>query len=305
MNYLEYFGLKEDPFKITPDYTYFFPSVTHKLAENLLNYVVKTGEGFCVIIGEPGTGKTTILRKFLSNLPPEFVYALILNPILNPEEFLKVLLDEFNITYSRDISKNEVFKIFKKFLEENVIKGKKTLVIIDEAQNLPFDTLEELRLLSNLETEKEKLIQIILFGQPELEEKLSDPRLRQLNQRITNKLFLKPLSKEEVKRYINHRLKVAGGEKIMFEENTIESIYLLTYGYPRLVNIVSSRALMAAFMENSFIVKPHHLESVQYTFLNFSEKKSERILIIYFILLFFAIIFISIYLLIKLGFINV
>ncbi|MEZ0324088.1 MAG: AAA family ATPase [Hydrogenothermaceae bacterium] len=305
MNYLEYFGLKEDPFKITPDHIYFFPALTHRVAENLLHYVVTNGEGFCVIIGEPGTGKTTVLRRFLSKLPNNYIYALILSPTLNPDEFLKTLLDEFGIEHDKNISKNEIFKIFKKFLEDKVKEGKKILIIIDEAQNLPIETLEELRLLSNLETEKEKLIQIMLFGQPELEEKLNDVRLRQLNQRITNKVFLQPLSEREVKNYIYHRLKIAGNEKIEFEPESIKKIFELTHGYPRLINILVSRALMVAFVEDSKVIKPKHIESV-HGILNFESSESKDIKsFIYLFLLFIAIIFITFYIAVKLGFINI
>lgn len=299
MNYIEYFGLKEDPFKITPDFTYFFPALTHRVAENLLHYVVSNGEGFCVIIGEPGTGKTTILRKFLSKLPENYIYAVILSPTLGPDEFLKTLLDEFRVNYDKDISKNEIFKVFKKFLEQKVTDGKKVLIIVDEAQNLPIETLEELRLLSNLETEKEKLIQIMLFGQPELEEKLNDVRLRQLNQRIPNKVFLQPLSEKELKSYIYHRLKIAGNESIKFEPQAIKKIYDLTHGYPRLVNILVSRALMVAFMEDSKTISQKHIESV-YDTLNITRKnEKDKALIVYYTLLFFAIIFIVFYLLVK------
>lgn len=307
MNYLEYFGLKEDPFKITPDYTYFFPSLTHRVAENLLHYVVNNGEGFCVIVGEPGTGKTTVLRKFLSKLPENYIYALILTPTLGPDEFLKTLLDEFGIEYSSNISKNEIFKIFKKFLEEQVLSGKKVLIIIDEAQNLPVETLEELRLLSNLETEKEKLVQIILIGQPELEEKLSDERLRQLNQRIPNKVFLSPISEKEIKGYIKHRLKVAGNEKVEFSPEAIKRIYEYTHGYPRLVNILASRALMVAFMEDSKVVKPEHIDSVYQTFYhgNPGQEKVDFSLIVHYGLLVFAIIFILLYILVKLEIIKI
>lgn len=304
MNYLEYFGLKEDPFKITPDYNYFFPSLTHRVAENLLHYVVENGEGFCVIIGEPGTGKTTILRKFLSKLPQNYIYALILSPTLAPEEFLKTLLDEFGVSYDKNISKNEIFKIIKRFLEEKVLEGKKVLIIVDEAQNLPIETLEELRLLSNLETEKEKLIQIMLFGQPELEEKLNDESLRQLNQRIQNKVFLSPLSEEEIKSYIYHRLKVAGNGDIEIYPEALKRIYQYTHGYPRLVNIITSRALIVAFMEGSKVITPLHVDSTYGTFYQTKADGIDKFLSLYYFLLFFAIIFIFVYLLIKLGFIN-
>ncbi|MGC9006761.1 MAG: ExeA family protein, partial [Sulfurihydrogenibium sp.] len=209
MNYLEFFDLKEDPFKITPDPDYFFESLTHRKAKNLLEYTIYSKEGFCVIIGEPGTGKTTVLKKFLSELPENFIAATIYNPMLSPEEFLKTLLDEFKIPYNKDISKNEILKKLSQFLEEKLREGKRAIIVIDEAQLMPFETLEELRLLSNIETGKEKLVQIILVGQPELEEKLQDPKLRQLSDRITNKMFLDELTEDEVEKYINHRLKIS------------------------------------------------------------------------------------------------
>lgn len=202
MNYLEFFGLKEDPFKINPDHDYFFETLTHRKALNLLWYTLESKESFGVIIGEPGTGKTTILKKFLKSLPNKYTTAVILNPFLSPEEFLKTLLDEFKIEYDEKSLKNEMLKKIYTFLEEQLSNGKKVLVVIDEAQLLPDETLEEIRLLSNLETDKEKLIQFILVGQPEFEEKLLNPKLRQLNNRISNKYFLEPLSKEEVEKYI-------------------------------------------------------------------------------------------------------
>ncbi len=261
MSYLDFFGLKEDPFKITPDPSFFYESLTHRTARNLLKYVVENGEGFCVIIGEPGTGKTTILRKFLSELPENYISALILNPNLAPDEFLKTLLDEFMLPYDKDISKNEILKILKIFLLKNISKGIKTLIIIDEAQLMPVETLEELRLLSNLETEKEKLIQIILVGQPELEEKLKLPKLKQLNDRITNKMFLERLSPKEVEKYINHRLQLAGGEKIKINPKVYKLAYKHSKGIPRLINVIMSKALMIAFLDSSLGIKPIHINS--------------------------------------------
>ncbi|MGC9081264.1 ExeA family protein [Sulfurihydrogenibium sp.] len=309
MNYLEFFGLKEDPFKITPDPDYFFESLTHRKAKNLLEYTIYSKEGFCVIIGEPGTGKTTVLKKFLSELPENFIAATIYNPMLSPEEFLKTLLDEFKIPYNKDISKNEILKKLSQFLEEKLWEGKRAIIVIDEAQLMPFETLEELRLLSNIETGKEKLVQIILVGQPELEEKLQDPKLRQLSDRITNKMFLDELTEDEVEKYINHRLKISNADKIKFSKEAINEIYkkikqsndkskkkifsdvlreeeIEKYisqisnadkikfskeaineiykhsgGIPRLINLLASRAIMAAYMQNSYTVEPNHILS--------------------------------------------
>ncbi len=268
MNYLEFFGLREDPFRIIPDPKYFFPAKSHRFALNLLDYAIEHGEGFCVIIGEPGTGKTTVIRKFILDIDEEkFLYAFILTPNLTPEEFLKAVFEELSIENIslKDATKNELLKKFKEFLLENVKKGKKILIIVDEAQNMPIDTLEELRTLSNLETEKEKLIQIILLGQPELEEKLKLPQLRQLNQRITSKAFLEPLTREETEKYILHHIKEAGGEKINFSSSALSKIFKYSGGIPRIINALSSRSLMAAFLENSTQIRGKHVEAAKYT----------------------------------------
>lgn len=255
MNYLEFFGLKEDPFKINPDPDYFFETLTHRKALNLLWYTLESKESFGVIIGEPGTGKTTILKKFLKSLPNKYTTAVILNPFLSPEEFLKTLLDEFKIEYDEKSLKNEMLKKIYTFLEEQLSNGKKVLVVIDEAQLLPDETLEEIRLLSNLETDKEKLIQFILVGQPEFEEKLLNPKLRQLNNRISNKYFLEPLSKEEVEKYINHRLKIVDFKEIKFDKSVIDEIYSKSKGIPRLINLIASRSLMVAFLKKKTVIE--------------------------------------------------
>ncbi|RUM58928.1 MAG: AAA family ATPase [Persephonella sp.] len=263
MNYLEYYGLKEDPFKITPDYRYFYPSHSHKKAEDLLKFVIDNGEGFCLITGEPGLGKTTVIRKFISTLSKNIIYAFVLTPKLSPEEFLNVVLDDLGLKVNGTLSKHELIKRFRDFLIDKIKKGKKVLIIVDEAHNLPVETLEELRLLSNLETEKEKLVQIILLGQPELERKLKSPELRQLDQRIPNRIKLEPLTKEETEKYIHHRLYIAGNKSIKFDDKAVKKIYKYSKGIPRIINILSSRALMSAFLNGSFLVKPSHVEAAK------------------------------------------
>lgn len=259
IDYLEFFGLKEDPFRITPDPKYFFPSRSHRNAERLLKFVMDSGEGFCVLIGEPGVGKTTVLRKFLYKIDKKAIYALILNPTLNPEEFLKAVLQDFGLN-PEGKEKDELLKFFKNFLEEKINEGKKVFIIVDEAQNLPVETLEELRLLSNLETDKEKLVQIILAGQPELDEKLKLPQLRQLHQRITSKAYITPLDFEDTKKYIVHRLMLSGQGTATFTEKAFKKIYKYSKGIPRLINIISSRALMSAFVENSTKIKAENVD---------------------------------------------
>lgn len=260
MNYLKFFGLKEDPFKITPDPKYFFPSKSHRDADKLLKFVVDNSEGFAVITGEPGTGKTTVLRRFLNDYKDKIESAVILTPNLKPEEFYKVIADEFGLVL-KDFSKSSFLEKFKNFLIEKNREGKKVVIIVDEAQNMPIETIEELRTLSNLETESEKLVQIVLSGQPELDEKLRLPQLRQLLQRIANKIKLSPLEFSDAKKYIIHRLNLAGGADIInFSDKAIKIIYKNSKGIPRLINIISSRALMAAYLENSFDIRPHHVD---------------------------------------------
>ncbi len=258
-DYLEFFGLKDDPFKITPDANYFFLSESHQEALSSLRYVYESGEGFAVVVGEPGTGKTLTLRKFIDSLPQEEVrFAYILFPNLSPEELFEAILEDLGIK-SEGETKNRLFAKLRDFLVEERTKGRKVLVIVDEAQNLPDETLEELRILSNLETEDTKLLQIILAGQPELEEKLSSEKFRQLRQRITVFVKLRNLTKEETKAYIDYRLSKAGKGNIVVSSKAYDLVYRYSMGIPRLINIIMERAMMAAFVESSHEIKPHHV----------------------------------------------
>ncbi len=257
MDYLEFFGLKEDPFKITPDLAYFYPSKEHNEILTSLQFAIEQKEGFFLATGEPGTGKTTILKVFIDEWKDKAEIALILTPRLNPEEFLLAVLEDFKVPVEQK-NKNEIIKAFRDFLLGTSEKGKRVVIIVDEAQNLPDETLEELRLLSNLETEKEKLLQIVLIGQPELKNKLSSEHMRQLNQRMTVKAILMPLSMSETFDYISYRLIKAGKGIPTFDEKAKRLIHKFSKGVPRLINLVASRSLMAAYIDgNKSIGKKH------------------------------------------------
>ena len=190
MDFLNFFGLKEDPFKLTPDPAYFFPSAGHNEGLMLMDYSIEQKEGFLLVIGYPGTGKTTLLRVFLEKWKDQAEIAIVLTPRLSPGEFLAAVAEDLNISLA-DKNKNDIIKELRNFMIRKSGEGRRVIIIVDEAQNLPLDTLEELRLLSNLETDKDKLIQIMLIGQPELEAKLLAIKLRQLNQRITTRVHLR------------------------------------------------------------------------------------------------------------------
>lgn len=258
MDLLQFYGLNEDPFRLTPDPVFFFPSVVHNEALLSMNYVIQQKEGFCLIIGEPGTGKTTLLNVFKESWKDKAEIALILTPRLSPEEFLLSVLDDLNVKLTRT-NKNDILKAFRDFLIEKSITGKPVIIIVDEAQNLPDDTLEELRLLSNLETDKDKLLQIILIGQPELELRLAKDNLRQLNQRITVRIRLNPLSSNETLEYMNYRLIKAGKGFLRLDDRLLNPIYRFSQGIPRIINILSSRAIMSAYLDGSNIITNKHV----------------------------------------------
>lgn len=260
MNYLEFFELKEDPFRLTPDPLYFYPSDSHNNAISSLNYILEQKEGFFMCTGEPGTGKTTMLNIFLNSerWKNRTGIALVLTPRLSPEEFLLTILEDLNVKVE-STNKNEIIKAFRDFLVDNAMLDRRVIIIIDEAQNLPDETLEELRLLSNLETEKEKLLQIVLIGQPELRRRLLLDSLKQLNQRIAVRAELRPLNQGETSDYINYRLVKAGKGNVIFEERTKRFIHKLSRGIPRLINLISSRAIMAAYLDMSRSIKKRHV----------------------------------------------
>ena len=248
--YYKYFGLAESPFSISVNPRYLFMSPRHRDALAHLLYGVGSGGGFILLTGEVGTGKTTINRALLEQLPENVDLAIVLNPALSAVELLASVCDELQIEYRQDgEGLKHLTDSLHRFLLSNHEKGRRTVLMIDEAQHLDFDVLEQIRLLTNLETDHEKLLQIILIGQPELTEKLARPELRQLNQRITARYNLEPLDPNETAAYIRHRLEVAGlpaGHEI-FPRSVVKEIHRRAQGIPRQINLLCDRALMGAY----------------------------------------------------------
>ena len=245
--YNHFFGFKERPFKLVPNPAYLFLSRSHEEALAHLTYAVSEGDGFVEITGEVGTGKTTLCRAFLETLDDTTKTAFIFNPKLDAIGLLKTINDEFGIDSEKNNTKDLV-DVLNSFLIDQKHHGAKVVLLIDEAQNLSADVLEQLRLLSNLETTQDKLLQIILVGQPELGDLLDSYELRQLAQRITLSCHLKPFDKKETKAYIDHRISVASGKVgVKFTKGALRLIYAQTGGVPRLINIICDRALLTAF----------------------------------------------------------
>jgi general secretion pathway protein A len=248
--YKDYFGLKDKPFSIAPDPQYLYMSERHREALAHLIYGLQSDGGFVLLTGEVGTGKTTVCRCLLEQVPEDAEIAFVLNPKVTAVELLATICDELGIGYPEG---NQSIKVFvdgiNKYLLDTHANGRKTVLIIDEAQNLSVDVLEQIRLLTNLETNKQKLLQVIMLGQPELKAMLERPELRQLAQRITARYHLEPLSQQEMVGYIGHRLKVAGVERPLFPAATIRKLYRLSGGVPRLINLLCDRALLGAYVK--------------------------------------------------------
>jgi MSHA biogenesis protein MshM len=246
--YKTHFGLNNQPFGLTPDTEFFYDLPSHLEAFNVLLIALYNGEGFIKITGDVGTGKTMLCRKLLNELPKPFEAAYIPNPHLPPMGLLMAIADEMGIEYNRHVKQNGLMTLINDFLITSAINEKKPVLIIDEAQSMSIETLEALRLITNLETEKQKLLQIVLFGQPELDEQLGNKAIRQLRQRITFSYVLKPLSPKNVADYIQHRLRIAGmGNISIFTNMAIKAMHHYSRGIPRLVNILANKAMLAAY----------------------------------------------------------
>ncbi|MEL0640564.1 AAA family ATPase [Pseudoalteromonas aliena] len=253
--YLSYFGLNEKPFSISPNPHYLFLSERHKEALAHLTYGLGEDGGFVLLTGEVGTGKTTITRSMLEQLPENTQVAMIHNPALSELELLASICDELNISYDvNNATLKSLTDIIKKHLETNNKSGGHTILIIDEAQLLAPNVLEQLRLLTNIETDHKKLLQIVLVGQPELQDLLKRNELRQLAQRITARYHLLPLTQGQTVAYIKHRLHIAGCNKGIFSMDAMQAVHQLTGGVPRLMNLVCERALVGTFAKQQSIV---------------------------------------------------
>ncbi len=259
--YLNYFGLSEKPFSISPDPRFLYLSDKHRDGLAHLLYGTDETGSFVLLTGEVGTGKTTLCRRMLSQAPEGVTFALILNPLQTPQELLASICDEFQIDYDKEASsRKQMIDNLNAWLLKNHASGDRAVVIIDEAQNLNAETLEQVRLLTNLETDSEKLLKIILIGQPELREILGRPELRQLNQRITARYHLESLSLEETHSYLHHRLKIAGATGSLFKPAAIKKLHRISGGIPRIMNLIGDRALTGTYGAQKQIVDTRMLQ---------------------------------------------
>ncbi|WP_438864656.1 ExeA family protein [Neptunicella sp.] len=259
--YLYHFGIKELPFTLTPNTSYFYGLPSHRQALEVLLTALRSGEGFIKVTGEVGTGKTLLCRKLLNELPEHFVTAYLPNPYLSPVELRRAVASELGVVLSQDADQQEFTqKIQQRIIDINQ-HNKGVILIIDEAQALPIESLEALRLFTNLETESRKLLQVVLFGQPELDHKLAQPELRQLKQRITFTYQLDSMNEDQLFHYVKHRMTVAGyrgGEA--FNRRCCRMLFKASGGTPRIVNVLCHKALMLAYGEGVINISKKHIK---------------------------------------------
>jgi MSHA biogenesis protein MshM len=260
--YETHFGLSELPFGLTPDTSFAYTSAAHQEALNTLLVAVRNGEGFIKITGEVGTGKTLLCRTFLATLDESFVTAYILNPYLDPQALLLTLADELGVELPANCDQHALNRGLTRALLEFAAEGKSVVVCLDEAQAMPVESLEALRLLTNFETEKRRLLQVVLFGQPELDVRLAHESVRQLRQRITFQYRLQALALPELDYYLAHRLRVAGHRgPPLFPRGAVRALHRASRGVPRLVNILAHKSLLLAYGAGSYAVMPRHVRA--------------------------------------------
>jgi MSHA biogenesis protein MshM len=259
MLYLRHFGLQQSPFSLTPNTAFYVDLPQHHEAMEVLTTALNVSEGFIKVTGEVGTGKTMLCRKLMNEAPEDWVIAYIPDPYLSPLELRWALACELGLKQSDGIDSQQLVQLIQRHLVVLAGQEKRVVLIIDEAQALPDDTLEALRLLTNLETEQRKLLQVVLFGQPELDKRLASYKFRQLRQRVSFSYFLRGMSYYEVQAYVSARIDIAGVRQPLFSPGALKAIWKYSRGIPRLVNVLSHKGLMLAFGENKLQVDARHL----------------------------------------------
>ncbi len=261
--YRDFFGFKHLPFKITPDLTFFYKHASRENIVHSILYSLSRGDGIIKVVGEVGSGKTTLLRLVSRKIPANVVKVFVTSPNLSPVDFLKSICSELEIPLERDALKLEAVKALQLYLMQRHKAGQSVVLLVDEAQSMMVDTLEEVRLLANLETQTKKLLQIVLFGQPELDVTLNDKRLKPLKDRIASSVYLPSLDQVEVMRYLNSRVYIAGytGSEL-FDAKTSKKIHKITNGLPRGINLLADKLLMAAFSDDSQDIKEEHFRMI-------------------------------------------
>lgn len=259
MLYLRHFGLQQTPFSLTPNTAFYVDLPQHHEALDVLNTALNVGEGFIKVTGEVGTGKTMLCRKLMNDAPEDWVIAYIPDPYLSPLELRWAFATELGLKHADTVDNQQLLQLLQHRLVALAAEGKRVVLIIDEAQALPDDTLEALRLLTNLETEQRKLLQVVLFGQPELDKRLASYKFRQLRQRVSFSYLLRGMSFYEVQAYISTRIDIAGVRQPLFSPGALKAIWKYSRGIPRLVNVLSHKGLMLAFGENKLQVDTKHL----------------------------------------------
>jgi len=260
--YYSHFGLHQAPFKITPNTEFFFTGGNRGPILEALIYAVTHGEGIIKVTGEVGSGKTMLCHMLPTRLPPHIVTAYIANPSVSPEEILRAIAFELQLDVSRSPARLEVMQALHDYLLKRHAEGKRVVVLVEESQSMPLATLEEIRMLSNLETKNDKLLQIVLFGQPEIDDHLRQPNIRPLRERITHSFRLEPLVQGEIREYLMFRLRAAGYRgPDLFSNSVVSHIARASHGLTRRVNLIADKALLAAFSENTHTIRPKHIQA--------------------------------------------